>query len=238
MLPGVSEVFDMEEAHPAGLPPSLLKQLRRNSMLDFVFFTFLSLHETCLNKQLLNRLKMERQQINVFLGKMSHELRTPLVGIRSAWDLIQEYLPSEEEEPSIRDIRNMVESCFNGILGQIDNILDERKFQRGRLVLRPVEVNLKQLISSCVDMVRAKIIQKSLNIELELKSNLPELVMADKTKLAKILINLLSNAIKFSERGTIRVTASCAQEELKPSQFRFREIFLFFFCSSLSLTDV
>jgi signal transduction histidine kinase len=179
----------------------MIEELYWSSVLDLPFFAMLGLSEVTLSKAIFERLLSERKQTTKFLGKMSHELRTPLVGLRAGWELIQEFLPPGRDATAINHIRLMVEKCFMGILTQIDNILDESKFQSGNLLLHVAQENLHDLLKTAVNMVELKAAAKNVTVALDIHPTVPHRVIVDWQKLTKVILNLLTNAIKYSHDG-------------------------------------
>ena len=45
-------------------------------------------------------------------------------------------------------------------------------------------------------------------VSVDIDSNIPKILVGDKTRLNQILINLLGNALKFTKNGTIKITVS------------------------------
>ena len=138
-----------------------------------------------------------------FLATMSHEMRTPLNGILGYIDLIRKEVLSQQ----VRKYLVHVVHSANHLLGIINNVLDISKVEAGefKLVRRPVE--LRAAIEAEVATHRPMAESKGLRLETDLRSNLPDIVECDATRLNEIVSNLVGNSIKYTLSGEIRVTA-------------------------------
>jgi PAS domain S-box-containing protein len=139
-----------------------------------------------------------------FLANMSHEIRTPLNGIIGFTELLK----NTNLETIQRSYMNTIHESSNSLLGIINDILDFSKIESGKLELEIKKYDLKELVTQVIDLVRYESNIKNLNLELDLKNNVPKYVMVDSLRLKQILINLLGNAIKFTEKGSVRLTIS------------------------------
>lgn len=161
-------------------------------------------------RDITNRKEVERR-ISEFYSTVSHELRTPLTSIRGALTLVAD----EIVEPGSEEAREMVQIARNSserLVNIINDILDLRKIEAGKLELNFETVSGRSLISSAIQIMTG-MAQKA-NVQL---SNLMEndiSLYADSSRLLQVLTNLISNAIKYSEPNklvtlTAEATASC-----------------------------
>ena len=147
------------------------------------------------NKKLehLEKLKSE------FISIVSHELRTPLTSIKNSLDILLSGKCGEVTETSGKFL-SMAKRNVTRLSGIINDLLDISKIEAGKMDFhfKPVSVN------TVIDYVRSALSglakEKSLELVLDTKDNLPE-VMADSQRLEQVLTNLLSNAIKFTPEG-------------------------------------
>ncbi|WP_147274895.1 PAS domain S-box protein [Ferruginivarius sediminum] len=143
--------------------------------------------------ELANRTKSE------FLANMSHELRTPLNAIIGFSEVMEREIfgkIGERNRCYATDIRESGEHLLN----IINDILDVSKAEAGAVELAEEEVDLSDIVQSCVRLVQHKAERGHLDLELEAPDGEIR-IRADSRRLKQILLNLLSNAVKFTPPG-------------------------------------
>ncbi len=136
---------------------------------------------------------------------MSHELRTPLNAILGFAQILKRDKTLGERN---RFAVDTIESSGAHLLALLNDVLDLSRIEAGRLELYPSVVELRSLLQSVVDIVRAKAEQKKLHLVIDLAHDLPHSVQVDERRLRQVLLNLLGNAIKFTDSGRIALRAS------------------------------
>jgi signal transduction histidine kinase len=137
-----------------------------------------------------------------FLSHMGHEIRTPLSGIIGFVDLME----GEDLEEEIKEYIAIVGTSARSLLHIVNEILDLTKIESGSLKLLPEETNINELCKEATDLFAWNASSEKLKIEYEIDSEVPDDIIADKTKLRQIIINLLGNAIKFTEEGEVKLS--------------------------------
>jgi signal transduction histidine kinase len=140
-----------------------------------------------------------------FLAKMSHELRTPLNAIIGYAEMLLEDASAEGDSQSSADL-GKIRSAGLHLLKLINEVLDLSKIEAGRMELFSEPVDVRSLILSAVDAVRAPATANGNEIALVLEDRLGPACF-DGHKLQRALGQLLENAAKFTERGRIEVSA-------------------------------
>ena len=152
------------------------------------------------------------QTKSTFLANMSHELRTPLNAIIGFTRLVmrrcKDILPAKQFE-NLEKIRTSADH----LLSLINDILDLSKIEAGRMDIRLSTVTVESLVDTCLRTVEPLIQNETLQLIKRVEPDLPAIVV-DQEKLKQILMNFLSNAVKFTEKGSIKVTASRQGNEL------------------------
>jgi signal transduction histidine kinase len=151
------------------------------------------------NQQLveIDRLKDE------FVSSISHELRTPLTSIAGYVELLQE----EEEDPAKLGHLSIVGRNSERLLALVSDLLFAARLQYGRLELERSPLDLRTLVTQCVDSARPRAQVAAVELILEAE-DVPQ-TLGEPAKLAQLLDNLVSNAIKFTPRNghvTVRLT--------------------------------
>ncbi|MBB5190748.1 DNA-binding response OmpR family regulator [Silvimonas terrae] len=160
------------------------------------------------NQQLMeaNRLKSE------FLSTMSHELRTPLNAIIGFAELFKDGLLG----PLTDDQQTYVAAIFDSgehLLQLINEVLDLSKIEAGKMQLDVEPVDLEQMLSDSLSIVRERATISDIHIDWQ-PGNPVLMVRADRRRFRQILYNLLSNAVKFTPAGGhISLTASQVERQ-------------------------
>lgn len=152
-----------------------------------------------------------------FLANMSHEIRTPLNGIIGMSDI----LTNTDLTPVQVEYLQTIETSSKILLLLINDILDLSKIESGNLVLVPQESNIAEVVYDTVTIVLSKAADKGLSMQVELASDLPELVMVDAHRLQQVLMNLMSNAVKFTQQGAVILSVGYEQQDDRHGRLLF-----------------
>jgi signal transduction histidine kinase/CHASE3 domain sensor protein len=146
--------------------------------------------------------KEAERRVSEFYSTVSHELRSPLTSIRGALGLMEGGL-----------IRIAKEECER-LIRLINDILDIRKIEAGKLQLFLKEESVADIVKATVDGIRA--MADEAHVSLSVSSIDPSLKMlCDRDRMVQVLTNLIGNAVKFSPAGEA-VTVSA--EVVAPAQ--------------------
>ena len=90
-------------------------------------------------------------------------------------------------------------------MGHISDVLDITKYDAGKLRLRPVALNLSDLMQDIVDSQGSAAMAHNSVIEWGWADEPAQWIHADKERIQHILVNLIGNAVKFTHDGRISV---------------------------------
>jgi PAS domain S-box-containing protein len=156
----------------------------------------------------------QRAQTN-FLSRVSHELRTPLNGILGFAQLIEAHAGTQDPQ---RGWNAQVLASGRLLLGLVEDILDLSSVQGGQLPIEPEALDLVPLVREAWAMVAmgghgvaapepasgtgggAGTPSPGAVVTPTLVDSLPPAmpVLADRKRLAQVVVNLLSNACKYN----------------------------------------
>jgi signal transduction histidine kinase/ActR/RegA family two-component response regulator len=142
---------------------------------------------------------------SAFLANMSHEIRTPMNGVLGMAELL-------ERTPLVEEQRRYVGALMRSgrsLLALLNDLLDFSKIEAEQLRLESRPFDPRITLSDCAHLAQATAEAKGVALKLELAPDLPSGVLGDELRLQQIVNNLLSNAVKFTERGQVRLQASC-----------------------------
>ncbi len=133
-----------------------------------------------------------------FLTNMSHELRTPLNAIIGFSQIMMEKGGGFSDEEAFSEYPKIIHESGQHLLELVSGILEVSKMESGEAELNEEDVDIAEIVSSVVDMVRARACEGEVTLYVDVAPDAP-LMLADSLKLKQILINLVSNAVKFTE---------------------------------------
>ncbi|MDQ1494316.1 MAG: hypothetical protein QOG69_799 [Actinomycetota bacterium] len=134
-----------------------------------------------------------------FLATMSHELRTPLNAVIGFSEALRDGLIGPMTDNQLGYIGDIFTSGQH-LLALINDILDLSKVEAGMMALEFEAVDLKELLSGSLAIVREKAAAQHITLDLHILDDLGSTLL-DTRKTRQIVYNLLSNAVKFTGAG-------------------------------------
>ncbi len=146
-----------------------------------------------------------------FFTNISHELRTPLTLIMGP---IQELKQKQQLNEKGLQYISMIEKNASQMLQLVNQILDFRKIQNGKMILHVSQFDLNELINSFHKEFSVMSEEKEISYTFHLVDE-EILIWADKEKLEIVVRNILSNAFKFTQAGgNIFITSGLSDDGL------------------------
>lgn len=154
----------------------------------------------------------------VFFTNISHDFRTPLTLVA---DPVEQLLADPSLEGDRRRMLLLVQRNVQILLRLVNQILDFRKYETGKMEFTPVPLNLLQCFGEWNDSFQAAARRKHIHFSFDSMPGADYHTLADAEKMERIYFNLLGNAFKFTpENGKATVRLSALQKEGTPF-FRF-----------------
>lgn len=138
-----------------------------------------------------------------FLANMSHEIRTPMNAVIG----FAEMALREDINETARGYIEQIKSSGNALLTIINDILDFSKIEAGKMDIIPVEYEPLSLIDDIANIITTRIIDKDVELLVDVAPNIPSVLYGDNIRLRQILINICNNATKFTEKGYVKLKA-------------------------------
>jgi signal transduction histidine kinase/ActR/RegA family two-component response regulator len=161
------------------------------------------------NQEFLNAAKEEAERANqaksAFLANMSHEIRSPLGAILGFADLMASPETSRDE---IETYANVVVRNSQHLLRIIDDILDLSKVEAGKVEIENIPFSIAELLTDFSSLLGLKARDKGITFTTKALNPIPEVIIADPTRLRQILSNVVGDALKFTEQGSVEMTVA------------------------------
>ncbi|MBU1672177.1 MAG: HAMP domain-containing histidine kinase [Actinobacteria bacterium] len=148
-----------------------------------------------------------------FIQLASHELRSPVNAVNIAVQTLDRSLEPKLDD----DEKSLVQVAKNGanrLVDLVDNLLDITRMEAGDYVLKPKEVDLRELVDKTVGLYEPLAQRKTVGLTARLPDG-PLDAVVDPQALLRILENLLSNAIKYTDFGGIVVALEIVGDKLR-----------------------
>ena len=140
-----------------------------------------------------------------FFTNVSHDFRTPLTLIA---DPVKKLMNSENIKDNERFLLNIINKNVTVLLRLINQIMDFRKFENGKLEMHLSEFNIKDCMKEWAEAFRTLAYRKHITFKFT-ADDADYNVIADSEMMERITYNLLSNAFKFTpENGNISICLS------------------------------
>lgn len=165
---------------------------------------------------LKGKIKFEQELIRyklVFFTNIAHEFRTPLTLIQGSLEKEKRIMKANHWQLELEKTVRTMDKSVQRMLRLIDQLLEFRKMQAGKLKLSLQETDVVMFVQGICKMFDDA--AESKQIDFKLESQLPAYLMyLDQQKMDKVVFNLLSNAFKYTPvKG--RIVVSLAFQEGK-----------------------
>lgn len=157
----------------------------------------------------------------MFFTNVSHDFRTPLTLINGPLEQLIKDAGTIDEE-SRQQLLRLANKNVKVLLRLVNQILDFRKYESGKLELNLEPMNLREAIQGWYDSFLGLAHQRHIHLDLTVaqpessaKSDSAFYTQVDLAKVERIFFNLMGNAFKFTpENGRISVSLARANNNI------------------------
>ncbi len=158
-------------------------------------------------KALNEQLNVATQSKLVFFTNVSHDLRTPLTLISEP---VSQLLKADNLTESQRTLMRLADKNVRILRRLINQILDFRTYENGKLAMNRIEVDFSKLAREWVESFRNVARKRDIKLNVDIPENQNFNMAIDVEKMERICYNLLSNALKYTPaNGTVSFSCSC-----------------------------
>ena len=164
--------------------------------------------------QLSHQLEEATHAKLVFFTNISHDFRTPLTLVA---DPVEHLLADDTLNEDQRKMLSLIQRNVNILLRLVNQILDFRKYENGKMEFTPVPLDLLASFEGWNESFQEIARKKHIRFSFDSMPDADYRTLADVEKLERIYFNLLSNAFKFTpENGKITVRLSSWMKDGQP----------------------
>ncbi|MDD4583987.1 MAG: HAMP domain-containing sensor histidine kinase [Eubacteriales bacterium] len=155
-----------------------------------------------LKENALKELRVQEER-NMLIANLSHDMRTPITSIKGYLEGIRDGVADSPEKTS-RYLDTIYSKTL--ILEQmLDNITEYSELELGRMQYAFEYVDLTSYLKDWIEDYKMDIKEQGLQVRVNLIER-PLMVVADRSKLKRVLDNLISNAVKYNkENGEVSI---------------------------------
>ncbi|GAB1724711.1 MAG: putative Histidine kinase, contains GAF domain [Nitrospira sp.] len=133
------------------------------------------------------------RSLEIMAGGFAHEIRNPLTSIKTFVQLA----PQRQQDPVfINEFSKLALEDIHRIERLLHEILDYASY----MTPHPTEVDLNELVASCIGFVSSSAAHRGIQLQTHLAPQLPPLSL-DRQQIKQVLLNLLLNALDAMPNG-------------------------------------
>eukprot|EP00980_Cylindrotheca_fusiformis_P030725 scaffold25303_cov117-Cylindrotheca_fusiformis.AAC.5 len=139
----------------------------------------------------------------------AHELRNPLGAIDSALSAMPDDLPE-----AARSLVSGMQLCTGFMASIMNNLLDVRKMEEGKMVLLTSPMSLKKILSNVHRMLMPSV-RPGVELIKICETRNRDWVIGDSHRVQQIMTNVVTNAIKYTVSGSITLYMGWENDQIK-----------------------
>jgi len=131
------------------------------------------------------------------IRRVSHEFRTPLSAIVGMTEML---ITGDVRGKRGKQYLETILNEGMRLSSMVSDLLDLSRIESGKVILEMTEVPVREMIEAVLHSLEPSIRQKEAEVSLHIDGGV-EFVVADRTKIAQVLLNLVSNSLAYSDRN-------------------------------------
>ena len=149
-----------------------------------------------------------------FLNNMSHEIRTPMNGIIGFSKLLMTKEHNQEDHKKYTEI---IINSSQQLLQLVNDILDIAKIEANEVNLKEEEIDIDAFCKEIITFYKIEADKKGIDLLVDKTKLQNTKFILDPIKLRQVINNLINNALKFTDKGSIKLSCSDHDNNLKVS---------------------
>jgi signal transduction histidine kinase/DNA-binding response OmpR family regulator len=186
-------VDEIPAVHAFEIILPIWRQTWAQVLIGFIVLLIFGLITLVVRQRLAHLLELERIKLHFFTN-ISHELRTPLTLILGP---VEKLLIEEKKDSRHQSYLRTIQTNTSRLLYLIDQLLDYRRVDQGKLVHEPRRLDLVALIRNVMDTFDFVVNEKNQTLHLSTPFKSCHLEL-DEDIYYKVINNLIHNAIKYT----------------------------------------
>lgn len=147
-----------------------------------------------------------------FFTNVSHDLRTPLTLIA---DPVSRLSEADNLTASQHTLMRLADKNVKILLRLINQLLDFRKYENGKLELNLVETDLRREVADWAESFAMAATKRHIRFRVEFPADVDAMAAIDVNRFQRVFFNLISNAFKFTPpNGRVTVSFSLSPQEV------------------------
>lgn len=173
---------------------SIIKEVEQREKLEVLTQELKAANEKLIH---LDKIRSE------FLSFAAHQVKSPMTVVKGYAELILDGTIKPVSK-KVKEIAQKLKNASSRMIVLVNNLLDSRRIEEGRMEYNFEKVNIVEVVKSLVDELEPLADEKKLEMIFESKEKEIN-VMADTQKFLQVIQNLIDNAVKYTSQGWIRI---------------------------------
>jgi len=176
--------------------------------LFFGFIILRDLNKSALNKQKLEKLNFEMQDLmkqkSFFMATISHDMVSPINSLLGFSALLQNTLKTAKQKEFLK---NIIQST-KYIKKMVDDLSLFSNLEYNKIKIKTGKFNFNDLLQNISNNLKNSADKKQIDLVFNIDEKLNADFNSDSFRIQQILTNVISNAIKFTHKGEVRIDAN------------------------------